>query len=125
MDDSNDCVRIETANTFFAMFSSISKWQIEMVGIQEALDPNDTSHAFTNAGGGLVESRLDDVHYEAIVKGLCLHLDDTNREVQEAVAKSFKQMRLIEQTKCIMAAHFEQIRINHRSPFFLNDILKE
>ncbi len=60
LDDSQDSIRIVTCKTFASYLSK--------------------------KGG--CPTTLDSVHYEAIIKGISIHIDDTNPEIQQAVFES-------------------------------------
>jgi dynein assembly factor 5, axonemal len=82
MDDANDEVRIDAAATIASMFHSMKAWKEYMTSIHNELDPTGCELTVIDKEGKLVELKLDNVHYESMIKGLFIHMDDTNRKVQ-------------------------------------------
>jgi dynein assembly factor 5 len=81
MDDADDQIRIQTAHSFSCLFRSIQDWSVAMSSYHISLDATGQNKTFV-LDGEVIELKLDDIHYETIVKGLCLHMDDANKAVQ-------------------------------------------
>lgn len=74
MDDSRDEVRIRAAAALTAWISCVDAWEKGNI---------DTTPAdAATASSVYVEKELDRIHWEALLKGLLIHLDDTNTSVQ-------------------------------------------
>ena len=70
MDDASDVIRDQTAKTFPYLFNCIAQWQDHIQNVEM-----DSSESY-------VEKSLDDVHYQTMIKGLAIHLDDSNNIIQ-------------------------------------------
>ena len=70
MDDASDVIRSHTSKTFQYLFECISQWQYYIQNVE------------MDSSEGYVEKSLDDVHYQTIIKGLAIHLDDSNSIIQ-------------------------------------------
>lgn len=81
MDDADDLIRIQTAKVFSSFFAAIAAWKQLKNQFHKELDPSGQQLTVLK-DDHIIELKLDDIHYESIVKGLCLHLDDTNRAIQ-------------------------------------------
>jgi dynein assembly factor 5 len=81
MDDADDQIRIQTAHAFSSFFRSIQDWSVAMRSYHNSLDPTGQDQTAV-VYGEVIELKLDDIHYENIIKGLCLHMDDANKAVQ-------------------------------------------
>ena len=69
LDDSQDTARISVCKTLKKFSKACSRWSKRMEGV-EAED------------GEYIEKKLDNVHWETIVKTLTIHMDDLNEDVQ-------------------------------------------
>ncbi len=81
-DDAQDEIRILTAKVFITFFHSIARWQARMKPLMESTTEGSSTVKDDTCEGGFREIKLDDVHWEAIVKGITIHLDDMNPALQ-------------------------------------------
>ena len=82
LDDAQDPIRIRTSQVLSSFFLKVKSWYALN---KEELPKGSTtvvSGGEKGGEGGWVEVRLDDVHWESIVKGLLVHMDDMNEHVQ-------------------------------------------
>jgi dynein assembly factor 5 len=82
MDDAKDQVRIHTASVWAAFFPAVKTW---MGSVALLKGPEDEGKLTTVKDGQVIELGLDRGHYETIIDGLLIHLDDPDQNVQEAV----------------------------------------
>jgi dynein assembly factor 5 len=81
LDDSQDNIRISMARLFVKFFKVVDDWQSRMAPWTSE-NPDACTIASDESENGFIEIRLDDVHWEAMVKGLAIHMDDTNSSLQ-------------------------------------------
>ena len=81
LDDSQDNIRIAMARLFVKFFKVIQAWQDRMIPFTRE-NPEACTIASDMSQNGFIEIRLDDVHWEALAKGLTIHMDDTNSSLQ-------------------------------------------
>lgn len=89
MDDAKDSLRIKTAQTFKKLFESIEKWNEEMNQYTE----NESRNSIV-VNDVVFEIRLENMHWEIILKTLLIHLDDINSSVQ-VLCFSFRKLFLM------------------------------
>ncbi|OUM70216.1 hypothetical protein PIROE2DRAFT_37495, partial [Piromyces sp. E2] len=77
MDDASDVIRDQTAKTFPYLFNCVVQWQDHIQNVEM-----DSSESY-------VEKSLDDVHYQTMIKGLAIHLDDSNNIIQVILVITF------------------------------------
>ena len=82
LDDANDGIRLKAIDSFGRFFTSYTQWRRDMTAIRAALDPTGQALTVLDAEGHLVELGLEQGHFETIIKGLTLHMDDANRNIQ-------------------------------------------
>ena len=82
LDDAQDDIRIYTCRyAFISFFNNIQKWQESVLELcQKYPDMNTVNDSSVESG--YKEIRLDSIHWETMVKSLCIHLDDMNTQVQ-------------------------------------------
>lgn len=80
LDDSQDDIRRQALKVFVTLYNTIGRWQDSVAdlaqGSEIATVKDDTQEC------GFREIRLDSVHWEAMIKGMVVHLDDLNVKVQ-------------------------------------------
>jgi dynein assembly factor 5 len=81
-DDAQDDIRILTAKVFVMFFHSIARWQTRMGPLEDSAPGGSSTVKDETCEGGFREIKLDDIHWEAIVKGITIHLDDMNPSLQ-------------------------------------------
>ncbi|KAL6589033.1 ARM repeat-containing protein [Neocallimastix sp. 'constans'] len=86
MDDASDVIRSHTSKTFQYLFECISQWQNYIQNVE--MDSSET----------YIEKSLDDVHYQMIIKGLAIHLDDSNNLIQNDVCDTLKSLAFASHT---------------------------
>ncbi|KAI8825196.1 armadillo-type protein [Fimicolochytrium jonesii] len=132
MDDARDDIRIQTAKTFAHFFTAATLFSARMQPYTSTSPPGVTSvlvdaHGKVvdrDAGEGarLVEVRLDDVHWVAVVKGLVVHMDDVNPVLQESIFKAL-QTGTSTIPATILREHLTAVRGRHRSPQYIDALL--
>ena len=80
-DDAQDNIRIMASRTFVKFFGSVGRWQSTVKDLRTA-SPEANTILDEKAEGGYREIRLDTVHWETMIKGITIHLDDMNTIVQ-------------------------------------------
>ncbi|KAJ3228946.1 HEAT repeat-containing protein 2 [Chytriomyces hyalinus] len=81
LDDASDDVRIQACNAFMAFSAAINVWHA-----QNAL-PADGTNGYVHEGV-YVETRLDSVHWIEMIKGVAIHVDDSNTNIQDAASEA-------------------------------------
>jgi len=122
MDDASDIIRGYTSKTFQYLFDCISQWQNYIQNIE--MDSSET----------YVEKSLDDVHYQTIIKGLAIHLDDSNNIIQNAVCETFKSLALTSHNsisplskvplKTLIIEYLNSVRSKHRNSYYIDNIIQ-
>jgi len=122
MDDASDVIRNHTSKTFQYLFECISQWQNYIQNIE------------MDSSEGYVEKSLDDVHYQTIIKGLAIHLDDSNNIIQNAVCETFKSLALAchnSQTplskiplQAMIIEYLNSVRSKHRNSYYIDNIIQ-
>jgi dynein assembly factor 5 len=87
MDDAKDEVRIHTASTWSHFALAVFHWRASMEGMKRSLPVEDQErcavvHPETKE---VIEIDIEKGHFETILDGLFIHLDDTNVRVQVPV----------------------------------------
>lgn len=80
LDDAIDTLRISAANVFDSFFACGARWLERMKPFRDSANPQATS--VQGPKGELLEVSLDNCHWETIVQGMVIHMDDTNNEIQ-------------------------------------------
>ncbi|KAI8919361.1 armadillo-type protein [Powellomyces hirtus] len=132
LDDADDDVRLSTARVWKRFFEAAHTWQMRMGPYQSAAGSattvlvDETGQIVQDSQGNsvLLEVRLDDVHWTAMIKGLTIHMDDTNAELQQAVFTSL-QASVALASPDLLREHFTMARGRHRSPRFLDALLSQ
>jgi dynein assembly factor 5 len=117
MDDANDNVRTDTAALFALLFDKIGIWQSRWS------DKQSVQGNTILEDGEVVEIALDDVHYDTILKGLTVHMDDTNPEVQKSVCEALKVGYKSCLPETMVRDYFGQVRHSHRFNHYFDNIL--
>lgn len=85
MDDAKDEVRIETASVFAVFFPAIKTWTDSLASLKAELELEERDGTTIVRDGVVIELRLDRCHFESIIDGLLIHMDDADHRIQEAV----------------------------------------
>lgn len=122
MDDASDVIRNQTSKTFHYLFECISEWQNYIQNIE------------MDSSEGYVEKSLDDVHYQTIIKGLAIHLDDSSNIIQNAVCDTFKSLALASHRsptplskiplKTMIIEYLNSVRSKHRNSYYIDSIIQ-
>ncbi|ORX38796.1 ARM repeat-containing protein [Piromyces finnis] len=122
MDDASDVIRNQTAKTFPYLFNCIAQWQ-------DYIQNNKM-----NSGESYIEKSLDDIHYQTMIKGLSIHLDDSNNIIQNAVCETFKGLALASHTslipmsniplKTMIIEYLNSVRSKHRNSYYIDNIIQ-
>jgi dynein assembly factor 5 len=80
LDDSQDDIRRQALKTLAIFFNNIGRWQNLVKDLAE--DDNVATVKDDSQECGYREIRLDTVHWEAMIKGMAIHLDDLNSKIQ-------------------------------------------
>jgi dynein assembly factor 5, axonemal len=84
MDDAKDDIRIQVGSTWEYYFESISQWRNDMQSVKQSLPEEEREqcaivHPETKE---IIEIDIECSHFETILDGLFVHLDDGNVQVQ-------------------------------------------
>jgi dynein assembly factor 5 len=83
MDDAKEEIRIETALTFQHFFKAFKKVNMKLQPFIDSLPVDEQNRsAIIDPDNNIIEIRLENGHFETIIKGLLIHLDDTNPMLQ-------------------------------------------
>ncbi|KAJ3003855.1 UNVERIFIED_CONTAM: HEAT repeat-containing protein 2, partial [Siphonaria sp. JEL0065] len=82
LDDASDNVRILSCSTVVSLASAINYWY----STNPAQDESGMTGVLHN--GVCIETRLDDVHWVELVKGIVIHVDDANTAVQDSATEA-------------------------------------
>ncbi|KAI9092359.1 armadillo-type protein [Phlyctochytrium arcticum] len=127
LDDAQDAIRILTAQTWKSFFYSLKTWNTRMTSLRQQagdsssvlIDPN--GHV-VESGGELIELRLDDVHWIAMIKGLVVHMDDPNPHLQESIFETINSSIGIIPSN-LLRDHLSSVRTRHRTPTYIDRLL--
>ncbi|KAJ3008446.1 HEAT repeat-containing protein 2 [Thoreauomyces humboldtii] len=129
LDDAHDELRIHVAKVWATYFTALGRWNLRMAPFVAASGTAnsvlvDERGQLVQEGGGLLEIALDEVHAVAMVKGLAIHMDDTNATLQEAVFGALQvATRVLPPT--VMREQLSAVRGKHRSPRYIDALLAE
>ena len=70
-----------TGQTLVLFFKAIEAWQMSVKSLCDA-NPGQSTVRDESSEAGFKEIMLDNVHWEALIKGLAIHLDDINPAIQ-------------------------------------------
>ncbi|KAH6565449.1 hypothetical protein BASA60_009949 [Batrachochytrium salamandrivorans] len=122
LDDAHDSLRIQCAKVWLLYFACVRRWLDRMAPLRSSLQ-NPSVSVTLDANEGVVEVSLDVVHWQSMVKGLTLHLDDTNSEIQEALCETLKVGANLCIPLDVLKEHLLSIRHKHRSTRYIDAIL--
>ena len=110
LDDSIDSVRILSCESL-----------VSLIDCMEYFHSN-----FKESGDGVyIESALDNVHFETIIKTVTVHMDDMNVEVQEAACRVLEKMSTVQFFDVsLVKVHLESVSARHRSTMFTGRVLR-
>ncbi|KAJ3296291.1 HEAT repeat-containing protein 2 [Borealophlyctis nickersoniae] len=131
LDDAHDEIRIETGHAWKSFFVAVKRWGGRMAPLRAAVGAGGGISVLVDAagnvvpeGGTLVEIGLDDVHWITIVKGMAVHMDDTNPKVQESVCKALQEGVSVVPAE-VLRAQLTTVRGRHRNPVYIDSILEK
>ncbi|KAJ3166316.1 HEAT repeat-containing protein 2 [Geranomyces variabilis] len=131
LDDAHDELRIKTARTWPRFFAAIRGWQERVAPLRAAAGDGPITVVVNDAGvvdlssdakGTLVELRLDDVHWTAMIKGLTIHMDDPNPELQQSVFEALESALTLA-PPALVREHLVSVRGRHRNPRHIDALL--
>ncbi|KAL2914850.1 hypothetical protein HK105_205592 [Polyrhizophydium stewartii] len=122
MDDAQDTLRVRCAQTWSVLFTSIAAWLARMAPLR-ASSPDGTLSVIQDANGCIIEVALDSVHWQTMVKGLVVHLDDTNSLIQECVCSALQHGAAACIPREVMREHLTSVRSKHRSTRYIDALL--
>lgn len=124
MDDAKDSVRIQAASTWTEVFPSIKVWMDGLLYLRADLSKDDKQRLTIIKDGVVVELGLDSGHYETIIDGLLIHMDDTNQVIQEAVLAALLAGRKSELlTDEMLGVRVQLAKSKHRSSMYLDQLI--
>jgi dynein assembly factor 5 len=94
LDDSQDDIRRQALKTFVTFFDAIGRWQSSVKDLVEFANEATTIKDDTQECG-FREIKLDSVHWETMLKGMAIHLDDMNKNIQVTDCFNTKIYRMI------------------------------
>eukprot|EP00842_Homolaphlyctis_polyrhiza_P000454 jgi/Hompol1/1409/HPOL_002345-RA len=126
MDDAQDSLRIHCARVWQVYFESVAKWKARMAPLaQEAASRGELQLSVVpGPDEGIIEIALDTVHWETMVKGLTIHLDDTNSSIQDQVYNALAVGVKTCIPQQILRDHLTLVRNKHRSTRYIDDLLR-
>ncbi|KAI8927803.1 armadillo-type protein [Entophlyctis helioformis] len=122
MDDAQDSLRILCATVWRSFFAAVSAWLARVAHLRTAASDLKLS-VVQAADGSVVEVGLDSVHWHAMIKGLLIHMDDTNSQVQDAVCETLKYGVLAVLPRDVLRDEVAAVRSKHRSSRFIDALL--
>ncbi|KAJ3359863.1 HEAT repeat-containing protein 2 [Kappamyces sp. JEL0680] len=122
MDDAKDEVRIQTAQVWERFFYSVQSWLASLAPLKETLPPQDRDKLTVLHDGQLLEIGLESGHYETILDGLLVHMDDTNHLVQEAVCNALVAGKATVLEGGLVRERVQLCRTKHRSSVYLEKL---
>lgn len=123
MDDAKDQVRIETANVWALFFPAVQQWISSMSHIRAQLPVEDQDKMTVVQDGVVIEFGLDYGHYETIVDGLLIHMDDANHLVQESVCAALVSGKQTVFDPVMIRSKAQGALSKHRSSIYLEKLL--
>ncbi|KAJ3207731.1 HEAT repeat-containing protein 2 [Dinochytrium kinnereticum] len=117
LDDSVDDIRVR-ACVVLGVFSEVLQ-----SFYRQYPDLPDGSCGFIN-GEVYVETRLDDVHWVTLIKGICIHVDDSNADVSRAAADCLFRICKVSPA-AVVREQLEAVRMRYRNVETLDRILQE
>ena len=84
MDDAKDDIRVQSGELWASFFKAVLQWKELMVPFKNSLPEEDRNRCavLNPSTNEIVEIDLEGGHFETILNGLFIHLDDTNYQVQ-------------------------------------------
>ncbi|KAJ3156098.1 HEAT repeat-containing protein 2 [Geranomyces michiganensis] len=131
LDDAHDDIRIKTARIWPRLLTAMRAWQERIAPLRAQAGDGPITVIVTDAGqvdlspdakGALVELRLDDVHWTAMVKGLTIHMDDPNPELQQSVFEALESMLTLA-PPVLVREHLMSVHSRHRNPRLIDALL--
>ena len=124
MDDAQDTLRIRCAQVWKSFFNASKRFLDRMALLRVTSDESKVT-VVQRETGEVIEVALDDVHWDTIIKGLLIHMDDTNSNIQETVCSVIKDgLKLDVLPKEMAHEHLRSIRSKHRSARFVDELLQ-
>ncbi len=106
LDDSQDRLRVMGGSCLKTWVKSVKTWMARVKDIQ--------TEAY-------MEKTLDNVHFEAIVQGCAIHMDDLNETVQESMFQVLQEVKDV--CPGVLREHLSSIRSKHRSTRYIDALL--
>ncbi|KAJ3115018.1 HEAT repeat-containing protein 2 [Phlyctochytrium bullatum] len=115
LDDSSDNIRIHACEVLGVFTELIARFH------SKYKDLPDRAHGYMD-GTNYVETRLDDVHWVTMVKGICIHVDDVNSEVSTAAAQCLERVCRVA-PRNVVQEQLETLKSRFRNAAALDKIL--
>lgn len=80
LDDSQDEIRLQALKTLSTFFNAVGRWLDSVKDFAESCEGSTVKDESLECG--FREIRLDNVHWETMIKGMAVHLDDLNSKIQ-------------------------------------------
>lgn len=127
MDDAQDSIRILTCTVLKNLWKHIEAWVREMdrFAASKGLTLEQGATTILVDNKECVEIRLDEVHWSTMIKGLAVHMDDTNTQVQEAVAECLMDNGVFGRVcpRELVLEHLRSVAHKHRSTRYIDAVL--
>lgn len=109
LNDSQDEIRIKAAQAIVEFAFCVDSWRENV----------------KNCGNPpFIETNIDNVHWEEIIKSVTIHMDDMNLEVQQS---AYKVLETLKRVGCVdgtlIDEHVKSVASRHRSRAFIDQIL--
>jgi dynein assembly factor 5, axonemal len=81
LDDASDDIRIQACSTISAFANSLLSWNKQWESHYTS-SSQENNGGFVGPYGTFIETRLDDVHWNEMIKGVLIHVDDSSVVIQ-------------------------------------------
>lgn len=113
LDDAQDQVRIESCQVWSTFFKATELWQKRKNEKMEIVNENEYD-----------DIKIDDVHWQGIIKGLSIHMDDINLEIQKATKNAILSGVGIVPSE-VIKEQLEIMKNRYRDPTFALEIIQK
>ncbi|KAI8810018.1 armadillo-type protein [Cladochytrium replicatum] len=121
LDDAKDEIRVEAAKALGELVKAIGAWEVRMVDVGGEEGKGKTAVVVE---GQVVDVRLDEMHWEQMVKGMAVHMDDTNVAIQESVRDALCAVASVSALSARVANDYlASVRHRHRSSVYIDQVV--
>ncbi|KAI8811252.1 armadillo-type protein [Cladochytrium replicatum] len=121
LDDAKDEIRVEAAKALGELVKAMGAWETRMVDVGGEEGKGKTAVVVE---GQVMEVRLDEMHWEQMVKGMAVHMDDTNVSIQESVRDALCEVANVSALSAhVVKDHLASVRHRHRSSVYIDQVV--